>query len=73
MVFTSSKFADVLTLCLFNDFNDIFSKIKTYEILFGLICIILEILFFVASILVIIYPIRSVDLIINWFSKKYGD
>ena len=73
MVFTSSKFADVLTLCLFNDFNDIFSKIKTYEILFGLICIILEILFFVASILVIIYPIRSIDLIINWFSKKYGD
>ena len=73
MVFTSSKFADVLTLCLFNDFDDIFDKIKTYEILFGLISIIFEILFFVISILVIIYPIRSVDIIINWFSKRYGN
>lgn len=73
MMFISSKFADVLNLCLFNDFDDIFEKIKTLEILFGLICIILEILFFVASILVIIYPIRSTDIIINWFSKKYGN
>ena len=73
MVFTSSKFADVLTLCLFHDFDDIFDKIKFYEILFGLICIIFEILFFTASILVIIYPIRSVDIIINWFSKRYGN
>ena len=73
MVFTSSKFSDVLTLCLFNDFDAIFDKIKTYEIIFGLICIIFEILFFTASILVIIYPIRSVDIVINWFSKRYGN
>ena len=73
MMFISSKFADVLTLCLFNDFDDIFGKIKTLEILFGLICIILEILFFVGSILIIIYPIRSIDIIINWFSNKYGN
>ena len=73
MIFTSSKFSDVLTLCLFNDFDNIFDKIKTFETLFGLISIILEILFFVVSILIIIYPIRSVDIVINWFSKKYGN
>ena len=73
MVFTSSKFADVLTICLFHDFDAIFDKIKFYEILFGLLCIIFELLFFSASILIIIYPIRSVDIIINWFSKRYGN
>lgn len=73
MIFTSSKFSDVLTLCLFNDFDNIFDKIKTFETLFGLISIILEILFFVVSILIIIYPIRSVDIVIDWFSKKYGN
>ena len=73
MMFISSKFSDVLHLCLFNDYDNIFDKIKTLEILFGLVCIILEILFFVGSILVIIYPIRSIDIIINWFSKRYGN
>ena len=73
MMFISSKFTDVLHLCLFNDYDNIFDKIKTLQIIFGLVCIILEILFFVASILVIIYPIRSIDIIINWFSKKYGN
>jgi hypothetical protein len=72
IIFTSSKFSDVLTLCLFNDFNRIFKDIKILEILFGVISIILEIVFFVVSLLLIIYPIRSVDIIINWFSKRYG-
>ena len=73
MMFVSSKIADCLNLCLFNDFEDIFEEIKTFEIVFGSICIILELIFFVGSILVIIYPIRSIDIIINWFSKKYGN
>jgi hypothetical protein len=72
VIFTSSKFSDVLTLCLFNDFNRIFKDIKILEIIFGVLSIILEIVFFVVSLLLIIYPIRSVDIIINWFSKRYG-
>ena len=71
-IFTSSKFSDVLTICLFNDFNRIFKNIKLLEGLFGAISIILEIAFFVVSLLLIVYPIRSIDIIINWFSKRYN-
>ena len=71
-IFTTSKFSDVLQICLFNDFNRIFKDIKLLEVIFGVISIVLEIGFFIISLLLIIYPIRSVDLIINWFSKRYG-
>ena len=71
-IFTASKFSDVLTICLFNDFNRIFNTIKLLEAIFGAISIILEIGFFIVSLLSIIYPIRSIDIIINWFSKRYN-
>ena len=72
IIFTTSKFSDVLTICLFNDFNKIFMNIKLFEAIFGAISIVLEIAFFIISLLLIIYPIRSIDLIINWFSKRYN-
>ena len=72
IIFITSKISDVLQLCLLDDFNNIFNDIKLLEIIFGVISIFLEIGFFIISLLMIIYPIRSVDLIINWFSKRYG-
>ena len=72
IIFTTSKFSDVLTICLFNDFNKIFMNIKLLEAIFGGISIVLEIAFFIISLLLIIYPIRSIDIIINWFSKRYN-
>ena len=71
VIFTSSKFINVLTFCLFNDYEVIFKAINTLEEIFGIVSILLEIGFFVLSLLLIIYPIRSVDVIINWISKKY--
>ena len=73
VIFMSSKFSDVLTICLFNDFNGIFKNIKLLEAIFGAITIVLEISFFIISLLSIIYPIRSIDIIINWFSKRYNN
>jgi len=72
IIFMTSKFSDVLTICLFNDFNEIFMNIKLLEAIFGGISIFLEIGFFIISLLLIIYPIRSIDIIINWFSKRYN-
>ena len=72
VIFMSSKFSDVLTICLFDDFNEIFKNIKLLEAIFGVITIVLEISFFIISLLSIIYPIRSIDIIINWFSKRYN-
>ena len=72
IIFMASKFSDVLTFCVFNDFNRIFKNLKLLEAVFGGISIILEIIFFIISLLLIIYPIRSVDIIINWFSKRYS-
>ena len=72
VVLMSSKFSDVLRICLFNDFNRIFKNIKLLEAIFGVVSIVLEITFFIISLLLIIYPIRSIDIIINWFSKRYN-
>ena len=72
VIFMSSKFSDVLTICLFDDFNSIFKNIKLLEAVFGVSTIVLEITFFVISLLLIIYPIRLIDIIINWFSKRYN-
>jgi hypothetical protein len=72
IIFITSKISDVLQICLFDDFNNIFKDLKFLEIIFGVISIILEIGFFIISLLSIIYPIRSIDIIINWFSKRYG-
>ena len=70
MVYTFRKYTRSLNVFIMDDIGKIFNKITFVENIFGLCGIILNIVFLVLSLLFIIYPIKSVELLINWVSHK---
>ena len=70
MVYTFRKYTRLLNVFIMDDIGKIFNKITFVENIFGLCGIILNIVFLVLSLLFIIYPIKSVELLISWVSHK---
>jgi len=70
MIYTFRKYTRILNMFIMDDIGKIFNKIASIETIFGLCGIILNIVFLVLSLLFIIYPIKSVELLISWISHK---
>ena len=70
MIYTFRKYTRVLNMFIMDDIGKIFNKIASIETIFGLCGVIFNIIFLVLSLLFIIYPIKSVELLISWISHK---
>ncbi len=70
MIYTFRKYTRVLNVYIMDDIGKIFNKISIIETLLGLTKIILNFVFLFLSLLFIIYPIKSVEILISWMSHK---
>ena len=64
------KYGIMLMQYILQDVEDIFDKILFNEQIFGYLSICFNIIFLVLSLVFIIYPIKSVEMMISWLIHK---
>ena len=70
MIYTFRKYTRLLNVYIMDDIGKIFNKIAIIETILGLTKIILNFVFLILGLLFIIYPIKSVEILISWMSHK---
>ena len=70
VVYTFRKYTMLLMDFIFVDIAKIFDSILLNERIFGYFSVYMNILFLVLSLIFIIYPIKSVEMMITWLIHK---